>query len=230
MSSFRDKEEEARIERMTVAAAETGYTPPWAAQYIRKAAPFIGVLGAGFEVIAPRLFEIGNKAYEGSQKLPQNAVKCAWGLGVCFYGGKYTVTIAAVEAFRVSGGTQMVTNLNAIMDQVKKVRDANSEDDKVDADKNGKPDVEEMDAKALARRKVALALKTVDPDVLSTAIGGFWTGYMGMLAVLKFKFAQTVALAHSIGDSMRPVAAKVLGPTLVAVFPKEYKKMGQSLH
>merc|ERR1712187_1001889 len=63
-----------------------------------------------------------------------------------------------------------------------------------------------------------------DPEILSNAVGGLWSGYMGMLAVLKFKFAQTVALAHSIGDSLRPAAAKMFAPSLLSVTPKEYQR------
>merc|ERR1712232_955370 len=75
-----------------------------------------------------------------------------------------------------------------------------------------------------ATRKFALVMRTVNPEVLQRALGGLWAGYMGVLAVLKFKFAQTVALAHSISNSIRPFATKVFAPTLVHVVPKEYHR------
>ncbi|CAM9710246.1 unnamed protein product, partial [Choristocarpus tenellus] len=45
---------------------------------------------------------------------------------------------------------------------------------------------------------------------------------MGIIVVLKFRFARTVALAVSIGNNMRPIAARFLGPGLAFVIPKEY--------
>merc|ERR1719419_1894567 len=73
-------------------------------------------------------------------------------------------------------------------------------------------------------RKAALFFKTMDPQIVTRAVSGLWTAYVGVLTVLKFQFAQTVAIAHSIGESLRPTMAKVAGPTLVAVTPLDYHK------
>lgn len=45
---------------------------------------------------------------------------------------------------------------------------------------------------------------------------------MGVLVVLKFRFAKVIALAVSIGNNLRPVVAKIFGPALAFVIPKEY--------
>lgn len=108
--------------------------------------------------------------------------------------------------------------------QLSAVRDASEADDKVDADNDGIADAEQVDSKKLAVRKLDLALRVVDPEVVMRAIGGLWTAYLGVLTVLKLQFAQTVALAQSIGETLRPTMAKVVGPTVVAVTPAEYRK------
>merc|ERR1712039_960515 len=89
---------------------------------------------------------------------------------------------------------------------------------------DGVPDVKQVDHKKLLARKLDLALTTMDPEIVVRAAGGLWTAYMGVLTVLKMKFAQTVALAQSLGDILRPTMAKVVGPTIIAVSPPEYRK------
>lgn len=45
---------------------------------------------------------------------------------------------------------------------------------------------------------------------------------MGVLVVLKFRFAKVIALAVSIGNNLRPIVAKIFGPALSFVIPKDY--------
>ncbi|CAN0373046.1 unnamed protein product, partial [Ectocarpus fasciculatus] len=45
---------------------------------------------------------------------------------------------------------------------------------------------------------------------------------MGVLVVLKFRFAKVIALAVSIGNNLRPIVAKIFGPALAFVIPREY--------
>lgn len=51
---------------------------------------------------------------------------------------------------------------------------------------------------------------------------------MGVLVVLKFRFAKVVALAVSIGNHMRPIVAKVFGPALAFVIPRDYHQVQPS--
>lgn len=48
---------------------------------------------------------------------------------------------------------------------------------------------------------------------------------MGVLVILKFRFAKVIALAVSIGNNMRPIVAKVFGPSLAFIIPKEYHQV-----
>eukprot|EP00434_Breviolum_minutum_P032782 symbB.v1.2.028992.t2/scaffold3111.1/size63350/7 len=82
----------------------------------------------------------------------------------------------------------------------------------------------ELGHSATLSDKVKLVLRTVDPERISVAVGCIWAGCMGIVMALKYKFARTVAFAHSIGDNLRPLAAKVLAPSALAVTPPEYRQ------
>eukprot|EP00450_Noctiluca_scintillans_P036910 CAMPEP_0194546068 /NCGR_PEP_ID=MMETSP0253-20130528/90117_1 /TAXON_ID=2966 /ORGANISM="Noctiluca scintillans" /LENGTH=358 /DNA_ID=CAMNT_0039393127 /DNA_START=54 /DNA_END=1130 /DNA_ORIENTATION=- len=220
ISSTACKEEAERIERMTLAVAEQG--PPWATPIVRGAAPFVGIVGVGAEVLFPYLVGLGHCTYRIYLRLPHNAVTCIWGLGKCFFGGRFAVTIAAIEAFHGVGADESVLALQEIGSQLNMVRVANVADDKEDLDNDGIPDVQQIGAKQLAERKGLLVLRTVDAEKLSKALGGLWLGYVGVMVTLKVQFAQTVALAQSIASCVRPTLAKIAGPPLVTVIPKEY--------
>lgn len=53
---------------------------------------------------------------------------------------------------------------------------------------------------------------------------------MGVLVVLKFRFAKVVALAVSIGNNLRPIIAKIFGPALAFIIPKEYHHVSCRIH
>lgn len=63
------------------------------------------------------------------------------------------------------------------------------------------------------------------PLSVSTLIARDIQGYMGILVVLKFRFAKVVALAVSIGNHLRPVVAKIVGPALAFLMPNEYHQV-----
>lgn len=201
-----------------MASALADSEPPWIAKNLKKLAPAIGIVGAGLEAAGPFAFKAAENTYEIYKKLPHEAIQGLCGLGLCFYGGRYTVTIAAIEAFNMTGGSQMIKCLNDVAVEIRKVMVAFKEDDKADTEED------QANSQELVKRKLAVVMRTVDPAVLSDALGGLTSGYMGMLAVLKFKFAQTVALAHSIGDYIRPSVTKVLAPSLISLTPPDYHR------
>lgn len=211
--SLVDRREAERLERLAVTVSEQA-APPWAAQYLARAAPVAGVVGAIVEKVGPAIYEFYKGLYEIYLRLPTNAAACLWGLGLCFYGGKYPLSIAAIEAFRLTGGSDIAVHLVTLKETTLAVQKASTE-------------CQESENKQFLTR----VLSVLDPGELSEAIGALWSGYMGVLATLKLKFARTAALAHSVGDSLRPAAAKVLGPTLLAVTPAEqHRWVGPSLN
>lgn len=212
-----DRDEAQRIERMALELSAHA-SPLWAEKYARKAAPAIGVIGATLEVIVPLVNRCGLAAYAIYGRLPSEYAKGLGGIGLCFFGGRYTVSIAAAQAFRSTGGSKAYMHLQELQAQVLALQTAGI------ADTSAYDKSQPGGATNLITSKVMLALKTVDPEVVTTAASGLWTAYMGVLSVLKFKFAQTLALTQGIGESLRPSVAKLVGPTLVAVTPPEFRK------
>ena len=93
--------------------------------------------------------------------------------------------------------------------QVKLIVAANEEDDKVDANKDGIADVDQMDPAALAQHKLFLAMSVVkDPKKLQEAWGALFTAYLAVLATLRLEFARTTAFA--LGNQ-RHIALLMLG-------------------
>lgn len=216
-----DKDEAARIEKLAIAVSERA-APPWAAQYIVQAAPVIGVCGAVAEVLGPIIYRFYAGLFAVYKRLPHNAANCLWGLGVCFYGGRYPLALAAVEAWKMSGGNDIDAALVTIRTNANQVLKANEEEE---ARRSAAGEAkEDEDGKSLLARKTSLVLRAVEPEEVSEAVAKLWTGSMGVLAALKLKFARTTALAHAIGDGVRPLARKLLGPTMVYLTPKEHRK------
>jgi len=217
-----DRKEAQRIERLALALSTK--SPPWLAHYIEQLAPAFGVVGAGVEVVAPVAWKLFQTAWEIYKRLPKRAATCLYGVGICFFGGRYAVSIAAIEAFNATGGGQMIMWMEDLKEEAAKLWDASIKDDEVDADGDGTADVEQASAQDLALRKTKLFLRIADPEKISVAAGGLWAGYMGVLAALKFQFAKTVALAHSVGDAIRPPVSKVCAPLMLHLMPSDYHR------
>eukprot|EP00929_Paragymnodinium_shiwhaense_P090453 TRINITY_DN50648_c0_g1_i1.p1 TRINITY_DN50648_c0_g1~~TRINITY_DN50648_c0_g1_i1.p1 ORF type:complete len:421 (+),score=63.68 TRINITY_DN50648_c0_g1_i1:91-1263(+) len=218
-----DEVEAARIQRM---ALSIGLRPgselsPWLQKCLRQAAPFLDSLCRSLDKAWPPLYNFIVQVVRHYRQLPKHVLGGLWGLAICFFGGRYTVTIAAIEAFKASGGSEVMECIEDLGGQLRGVQAAMQHvgtRDSIVRVTSGT-----SDPKAVLWRKISLILRTVDPDVLQDALGRLWAGYMGVLAVVKFRFAQTFALTHSIGDSLRPIAAKTLGPTLLSMTPPEYQ-------
>ena len=82
----------------------------------------------------------------------------------------------------------------------------------------------QIDGKELLMRKAHLALVSCDPDTVNGAIQGIYTGWMGVLVVLKVEFAKTIALGVAIGNFINKPLTTVAQPVLVHTIPKDYHK------
>lgn len=220
-----EMDEAKRIEKMTEALASMAPLPQSVKQVIDKMAPAIGQVGAAIEKAQPYIAQALVEAYKRYQRLPDKLVSSLYGFCICFFGGSYPASFAAIEAFQATGGHQMVAYLDDIGEQFKNVVELNKQDDLKDDDGDGVADVVAVkDPKLLAKRKLVLFLRAVDPDRLTWALAGLYSGYMGILVSLKIQFASTVALASSIGDNIRPLARKILAPVLLQTLSEDYHK------
>lgn len=209
-SSLMTRREQERMERMA-ASMMSWKAPPWLSPYMQKISPALELSGHFISVVGPPVCGFYAGLYNGYKALPREAATCLWGIGQCFFGGTYAAFFAAAEAFKTSGGDQVLVSLQDLQDDAIAVLEANSEQEK------------EL-GHSTAGDKVKIVLRTVDPERISVAVRCIWAGCMGIVMALKYKFARTVAFAHSIGDNLRPIAAKVLAPSALAVTPPEYRQ------
>ena len=54
-------------------------------------------------------------------------------------------------------------------------------------------DVNQISTKELVMRKMNLAVTAMDPNKVNGAMQGIYSGWIGVVAVLKVKFAKTIA-------------------------------------
>eukprot|EP00931_Biecheleriopsis_adriatica_P122313 TRINITY_DN97304_c0_g1_i1.p1 TRINITY_DN97304_c0_g1~~TRINITY_DN97304_c0_g1_i1.p1 ORF type:complete len:536 (+),score=112.60 TRINITY_DN97304_c0_g1_i1:102-1709(+) len=209
--SLSDRQETHRLESLQLQLA-VSQAPPWLAPYLEKLEPALRRGSEVLSVVGPFIYRFYAGLYRHYKALPHEAANCLWGLGQCFFGGRYVAFFAASAAFKSAGGDNMLLSLQDLKADAVAVLEANAKQEEVTG--HGTSPSE----------KFAIVMRTVDPNRISTALGCLWSGYMGIVMALKFKFARTVALAHSIGDNLRPMAAKMLAPTALAVTPPEYQQ------
>ena len=195
--------------------------PPAVAEYLRACAPYLAwtvVVAEGVVYMYVALFKLGRGVYT---RLPIHLIETCTGAIVCFFGGMFPTLIAASEAFTQSGWEMTRAAVADLYAEAEHVLEANAEDDKVDADGDGVADVDQISGRELLARKTRLVLTTVDPDKIDHAVTGLSASWIAVSAVLKLEFARTIALAVSIGEHLRPLAAKAMVPVLSHVLPPQ---------
>merc|ERR1712146_611730 len=84
------------------------------------------------------------------------------------------------------------------------------------------PDVQQIPKNELYRRKLLLVAKSVNPDNVTNALAGIWSGVFGVVCTLRIQFAQAVTLGAAIGDVLHRGVLKYLEPTVVTMIPEEH--------
>ena len=138
------------------------------------------------------------------------------GLLLCFYGGTFFTIIAAVEAYRMTGYQTSLDALTLIHNDIQNFIKVSIEDDKVDADGDGKNDTSELTAQELVTRKSFLFLRTVDPEKLATALHGLQAGLLAVAATLKLQLAKSLTLGTALANIVEEPVNKYIKPSLEA--------------
>eukprot|EP00037_Helgoeca_nana_P006687 m.61369 g.61369 ORF g.61369 m.61369 type:complete len:419 (-) comp17549_c0_seq1:312-1568(-) len=147
-----------------------------------------------------------------------------YGLALAFFGGYFAVTIAAIEAWKMSGWETTSKALGDLHANYCLALVAHNKDNKIDADHDGIADVDQISKQELVQRKLLVFAKAIDPEICSSAFSGLWTAWLSVLTTLKFRYAKTVALGASLGQMMREPAMDIAVPILVQVLPQQYYK------
>merc|ERR1712194_778689 len=139
---------------------------------------------------------LGKMLYKVYEMLPHNVLHGIFGIGLCFFGGAYFATFAAVEAEINLGGPDLWRHLTAVWEEGNKVASASMEDDTVDADQDNIADVDEMGWNEYASHKAMVAMVAVEnPERLNEAFTALFNVWISVLATLKFHFARTIAIS-----------------------------------
>ena len=185
---------------------------------LSNAEPFIKMAIKFFLTVAPIYKKFYTEAYKIYVQLPMNVLTMIFGVALCFFGGTYVASIAAIEAARQLGWQKVVTEVTVVREQLQIVYAASAEDDKVDEDGDGVADVDQLEATELAQRKLRVAMKAVtEPNRLQEAFGALFASYLAVLATLRLEFARTTAFALGIVETVKVPIVRLMSPVVVAI-------------
>jgi len=195
---------------------------------LRQATPVLIILGNLLNTLSPLL----NNGHLFVLRLwsllepyhPEEALPCAFGLFMAFFGGHFILVFAAVEAYRLCGWEQTKACLIELRHQYLLLKEESNKDDLVDDNNDGIADVLQISKQELITRKISLMLRSMDPELVSSALSGIWMGFLGVVAVLRVQFAQTIALGATVGGIFQNVANRYVKPILEYTIPKQYHK------
>jgi len=205
---------------------------PFASQLgtlLQKTAPLFVFLGTAANLLYPYLLKLHALTLALYALLepyhPEEFMPILFGLVLTFFGGHFFTLFAAIEAYRLCGYEQTKEHLAALYQSYLAVMEANAKDNQVDEDGDGIADVHQISSQELLTRKLSLVAKSVDPNSVSQALSGVWMGFLGVVAVLRTKFAQTVALGATVGQILESyVGERFLRPALEKAIPEGYHK------
>jgi len=195
---------------------------------LQKFGPLLLYIGDFFNLIYPYLALVWSyvlKLWDLIQPYhPEEFVPLLFGLIMVFFGGHYFTLFTAVEAYRMCGYDQTRDCWLQLYQSYLVVLKENQKDNTVDDNNDGIADVLQIDKKELFTRKLSLILKSMDPLKVSNALSGLWMGFLGVVAVLRLKFAQALALGATIGNIFQTYLEPLATPVLQKSIPAAYQK------
>jgi hypothetical protein len=81
---------------------------------------------------APILITLSDKWAWAQANLPVEVLVMCWGLTLCFFGGTFSLTLCAYEAFKISGWDTSRAAIEDLNKELVRYRSASIEDDKLD--------------------------------------------------------------------------------------------------
>ena len=85
------------------------------------------------------------QGYALYQRLPHNVVVMVFGVALCFFGGTYVASIAAIEAFRQLGGQKVYAELEVVYAETQLIVAASEADDQADLDNDNGGEEDALD-------------------------------------------------------------------------------------
>ena len=99
------RKEAHHIERMIAKLAEdhVDKAPPFLVPVLKNIAPIVGKILLFGETLSPYVLKGYETCVYLHDTLPMDLLSAVWGLILCFFGGTFGLTLAAYEAFKISG-------------------------------------------------------------------------------------------------------------------------------
>lgn len=195
-------------------------SPEMAAKCQSLVKPLLNIL---YQVI-PFCIKAGRLIHMVWSQLDQDLIDSIVGFVFCFFGGLYPTLFSAIQAAEYGGRAKVVEALGDLAEEATKIIEQSRKDDKVDADGNGKADVDELSSRAYVERKTLLVLSKMDPKKVDNAMSSIYSVWMCVMAVLSIQFARTIQMAHSIAEFMEQPVNRFIAPVIMAATPDKYDK------
>jgi hypothetical protein len=178
-------------------------------------------------MMGPHLEKANDLYHEAYKKLepyhPNEFLPVIIGFVLCFYGGAFCTTLAAVEAFRQCGYTRCKKASDTLYLQFKVAEEQMKKDELQGSPTTKAAAVAAMDTQERFKRKLKIALKTCDPEELRDGLNGLYTGLFAVFSTLQLRFAQVATLGASLGEALQR-QAKRIEPALQETCSPEFKK------
>lgn len=97
-------------------------------------------------------------------------------------------------------------------------------DRQVDANRDGIADVNQLDAKDLAARRIMVLTKSINPENVSIALEGLTMATVAVLATLRVRFAKAITLGTAIGEVLNKIFSPFTTQMLEFALPDDYEK------
>jgi hypothetical protein len=172
----------------------------------------------------PLCIKAGKVANTVWSHLDQDLVDSIVGFVFCFFGGLYPTLFSAIQAAEQGGRAKLVEAIGDLAEEAAIILEQSRKDDKVDADGDGKADVDQLSSREFVERKTLLVLQKMDPKKVDTALSNIYSVWMCVMAVLSIQFARTVQMANSIAEFMEQPVNRFVAPVIMAATPDKYDK------
>ena len=201
--------------------------PPQIAQLLKQFGPIlvpaIHIIITIVNILGPLYMLLFTSLYTLFTWMPWDLLEATIGVCLCFFGGGYCASIAACEAFLMTGWPTTKRHLTEVWESANAIIAANEADEKKDDDGDGVADVKKLPAAELIDRKFRVAAQAVEhPHQLAAALGGLYTGWLSVQGVLRIKFAKTINLAVSCSQFVEYYVTKALLPILTPFVAAEF--------
>lgn len=177
------------------------------------------------EPIADKIAELFTAVWHALEPYnPEDLFVAVYGLFLVFFGGVYMTLVASFEAAHLFGWDRIKLACRALYVEWTKARAAFERDNKIDANRDGIADVDQMDAKDLAARRIMVLTKSVNPENVSVAIEGLTMATVAILATLRVRFAKAITLGTAIGEVLCKIFSPFTTKLLEYALPDDYEK------